>query len=453
MNRRFFLHHLLSLTILLVGVGFSTGDEPSWQAGFAKANITPASGLWMAGYAARDHAAEATMHDLWIKALALADDDGQKAVLVSLDLLGLPGTMYESTCNRLKERCGLDPAQIMLCSSHTHSGPVLRGALYDIYPLDDEKLARIEKYSAELETILVETIAKALAHMEPAQLAVGTASASFAANRRGLRYGATGAAPPVDHVVPVMSVRSAKGDLRTIVFGYACHATTLMAYEWNGDYPGFTQLALEERFPGTEAMFVAGCGADQNPHPRRSVELCQQHGLALADAVCEAMDEPMEPIAAELATAIDLIELPYGEQPTDEYLEQTAKGTNYAARWAGRLLKKKRTGQPFAKSYPTYPVQVWQLGDVQLVALGGEVVVDYVLALRERLGPNTWVAAYTNDVMAYIPSSRVRAEGGYEAGAFSVYGLPAMSWSADVEDRVLNTAERLAEQLDTAVAK
>jgi hypothetical protein len=335
----------------------------------------------------------------------------------------------------------------MFCSSHTHSGPVLRGALFDVYPLDDEQIDRIEKYSTELEPKLVETVAKALEEMEPAQLAVGTSSALFAANRRGLRSGATGAAAPVDHTVPVMSVRSAKGDLRAILFGYACHNTTLDIYQWNGDYAGFAQLALEERFPGTEAMFVAGCGADQNPNPRRSVELCQQHGLALADAVCEAMDTPMEPISPKLQTAIELIALPYGEQPSDEYLEKTATGSDYAARWARRLLKEKQEGQPFAKSYASYPVQVWKLGNFTLVALGGEVVVDYVLKLRERLGANAWVAAYTNDVMAYIPSSRVRAEGGYEAGAFSVYGLPATSWSPDVEDRILGAAGGLSERL------
>lgn len=450
MNRRFFLHCLLIQTILLVGADFSTGAESTWQAGFAKAKITPAPGLWMAGYAARDHAAEGTMHDLWIKALALKDNDGHKAVLVSLDLLGLPRSMYDNVCGKVEARCQLARADIMLCASHTHSGPVLRGALYDIYPLDDDQLARIEKYSTELENNLAETIAKALGEMEPARLSVGTSSASFAANRRALRTGATDDAAPVDHTVPVMSVRSAQGDLRAIVFGYACHATTLDICQWNGDYPGFTQLAIEERFPGVEAMFAAGCGADQNPHPRRTVELCQQHGLTLADAVCEAIREPMEPVSPKLVTAIELIELPFGEQPSDEYLEQTATGSNYVARWAKRLLQEKQAGRSFAKSYPAYPVQVWRLGDFRLVALGGEVVVDYSRALRERLGPNTWVAAYANDVMAYIPSSRVRAEGGYEAGAFNVYGLPAMSWSDDVETRILAAAERLSEQVDAA---
>ena len=453
MNKRLFLIYVPFLTIALIGIGTLPGAEPSWQAGFAKAKITPQAGLWMAGYAARDHAAEGTMHDLWVKALALADNDGHKGVLASLDLLGLPQSMYANVCRKLKKQCDLDASQVMFCASHTHCGPVLRGALYDIYPLDDDQLARIEKYSAALEDTLVETIAKALAQMKPAELAVGASETSFGANRRALRTGATGAAAPVDHAVPVMTVRSTEGDLRAIVFGYACHATTLMEYGWNGDYPGFAQLALEKRHPGTEAMFIAGCGADQNPNPRRTVELCRQHGQALADAVCNALDNPMEPIEPEIRTAISLIELPFGEQPGDEYLEKTAKGTNYLARWAKRLLKQKQAGEPFAKSYPTYPVQAWRLGDYQLVALGGEVVVDYVLTLREKLGPNIWVAGYTNDVMAYIPSTRVRAEGGYEAGAFSVYGLPAMSWSADVEQRIGGAVEKLCKQLEATAAQ
>lgn len=448
MRRRAFLSSVVFLVWGLVVTGWSVGAEPSWQAGLAKAKITPEAGLWMAGYAARDHGAEGTMHNLWIKALALADADGHKAVLVSLDLLGLPGAMYANVCGRIKDRCGLDRADVMFCCSHTHSGPVLSEALLDIYPLDDQQIARIEKYSAELESKLVDTVARALAKMEPVKLAVGSSSATFGANRRGLRSGATGEAAPVDKFVPVVAVRSEQGDLQAVVFGYACHATTLSDYEWNGDYPGFTQLAVEERFPGAQAMFVAGCGADQNPNPRRTVELCRQHGLALADAVCQTLQEPMEPVSSELATAIELIDLPFGEQPTDEYLEKTAQGNDYAARWASRLLKQKQAGQPFAKSYPAYPVQVWQLGDFRLIALGGEVVVDYVLKLRERLGPNTWVAGYSNDVMAYIPSARVRAEGGYEAGAFSVYGLPAISWGADIEDRILAAAEKLSRQLE-----
>lgn len=448
MRRRVFLLLIAVSTLFLGATAFAAGNEPAWQAGFAKAKITPEPGLWMAGYAARDHAADGALHDLWIKALALEDAKGRHAVLVSMDLLGVPQSMYANVCKRVEKRSGVSQAALMLCASHTHSGPVLRGALLDIYPLDDEQIARIEKYSAGLETTVVETVARALADLQSAQLAVGTSEATFGANRRALRTGATGDAAPTDPTVPVLSVRSDQGKLRTIVFGYACHNTTLDIYRWNGDYAGFAQLDLQSQHPGAEAMFVAGCGADQNPNPRRTVELCEQHGLALADAVSKALAGPMEPVAPKLKTAMKTIDLPYGEQPGVEQLKKTAEGSNYAARWARRLLAEIEAGKSFAKSYPAYPVEVWQLGQFRLVALGGEVVVDYALKLRSRLGENTWVAAYSNDVMAYIPSSRVRTEGGYEAGAFNVYGLPAVSWAPDIEDRIVNTVEALVAQLE-----
>ena len=74
-----------------------------------------------------------------------------------------------------------------------------------------------------------------------------------------------------------------------LLFGYACHNTTLGFYEFCGDYAGYAQQFLQEDYPGATAMFVMGCGADQNPYPRRTVELAQQHGRSLATAVEAAM--------------------------------------------------------------------------------------------------------------------------------------------------------------------
>ena len=103
--------------------------------------------------------------------------------------------------------------------------------------------------------------------------------------------------------------------------------------------------------------------------------------------------------------------------------------------------------RPFEDSY-SYPVQVWQLGDeLTWITLGGEVVVDYALRFKREYGPTTWIAVYTNDVMAYSPSRRVWEEGGYEAGAFEVYGLPALGWKGDIEKRVTASVARLVEKV------
>jgi hypothetical protein len=88
-------------------------------------------------------------------------------------------------------------------------------------------------------------------------------------------------------------------------------------------------------------------------------------------------------------------------------------------------------------TYP-YPILVWRLGSHEWIFLGGEVVVDYSLRIKRNLGSShTWVSAYCNDVMAYIPSKRVLKEGGYEGGgAMLYYGLPA-SWADEVEEAII----------------
>ena len=429
-----------------------------WKAGVAKANITPAEPIWMAGYGGRTKPAEGKVMDLWIKALALEDARGRRAVIVTSDTLGISQSIYINVCAAAKTRLGLEPEQLMLSASHTHCGPVLRGALYDIYPLDDERRSRIDKYSAGLETKIVETIGKALAELAPARVAAGQASTPFAVNRRNnreadvpklIQQGALKG--PVDHSVPVLAVFLPDGKLKAVLFGYACHNTTMDFYQWSGDYAGFAQLALEKSRTNAMAMFFGGCGADQNPLPRRQLALTERYGNMLASAVEEVLLAPPRTLSPELATAMETVTLNLGAAPTEAELEKLKEDKNASTqRWATRLLGDLKSGKQFIRTYP-YPVQVWRLGDQVLVTLGGEVVVDYALKFKMEFGPQTWVAGYCNDVMAYIPSLRVLKEGGYEGGgAHIVYGLPAYRWAEDVEELITASAQRLVKQVQTS---
>ncbi len=429
----------------------SCNEEVNWKAGTAKAIITPDKPLWLAGYGGREHPADGTIHDLSIKVLALEDSKGHKAVVLTSDLLGFPKIMYDSICSMLRENFGLARSQIMLTSSHTHSGPVLREALVDCYPLDDAQMSLIKNYSQALEKKIVATIAEALSEMRPARLSAGERICGFAVNRRNnreaeipqlLEQGDT-LKGPVDHSVPVLAVRTTEGQLLALAFGYACHNTTLSSYQWCGDYAGFAQIALEKKHPGTMAMFYMGCGADQNPLPRRSVELCESYGNMLAAAVDEVLEKPMRQISPSLRTSFEFVTLNFERNPTREELQTSASDSGIRGRWAQRLLKKMENGECFSTTYP-YPVQVWKLGDKQLwISLGGEVVVDYSLLFKSKYGPSTWVTGYANDVMSYIPSRRVFDEGGYESGALCVYGAPAEQWSPDVEGRIVASVQRL----------
>ena len=427
----------------------SQGD---WKAGAAKVKITPEKPMWLAGYASRTKPSEGTMHDLWVKALALEAADGTRGVVVTADLLGFPKDMYERIIERVNKEHGLQRSQVMLTASHTHSGPALSGVLTDCYPLDEQQQARIDEYSAGLADKVAAAIGEALGRMAPAALWRGQGSTDFGVNRRNnseaevvkLREAGKELKGPSDHDVPVLVVRSPEGKPLAIVFGYACHSTTLSGYEWSGDYSGFTQIALEQEHPGALAMFYAGCGADQNPLPRRTVELCEKYGQMLAKAVNGVLSARMQPVAPKLQTAFEFVEVGLEGVATTESLQEQSKtaGALYQRR-AARLGELIRQGVKFPTTYPI-PVQAWKLGDQQLwITMGGEVVVDYSLLFKQKYGPQTWVAGYSNDCMAYVPSERIWKEGRYEANAFYVYGVAADHWAPNIEQKLTAAVDRL----------
>jgi neutral ceramidase len=121
----------LALLLLagLLAAGRASGAEALWKAGIAKAIITPTEPLWLAGYASRTNAAQGKVMELWVKVLALEDAHGHRGLILTSDTLGIPQPMYQHVRAALKEKFGLDPAQVMLSASHTHCGPVLHGAL------------------------------------------------------------------------------------------------------------------------------------------------------------------------------------------------------------------------------------------------------------------------------------------------------------------------------------
>jgi hypothetical protein len=419
----------------------------------------------MAGFASRTKPAEGKEMDLWLKALALEDARGHRAVILTSDLLGFPQSIYRRTCAALKEKFGLEPDQILLTVSHTHCSPVLRDALYDVYPLDAVQVGLIEKYSDELEVKLVETVGKAIADLAPARLAAGQGTSGFAVNRRNNlepdapRLIAQGVLKgPVDHSVPVLAVYLPEGKLKAVLFGYACHNTVMDFNKWCGDYAGFAQLAIESSHPDANAMFFIGCGADQNALPRRQLALAARYGQMLAAAVEEALLAPPQTLAPELKTTMEMVTLNLGPSPTAAELEKLKDDKSpLTSRWATRLLADLKAGKPFIRTYPL-PLQAWQFGGQQLlITLGGEPVVDWALKFKQEFGPRTWVAGYCNDVMTYIPSLRVLKEDvpplaqsrwGYEgAHAMTVYGLPASRWADDVEDLVNAGARRLVQRL------
>ena len=429
-------------------------DALDWKAGVATVSITPSQPMWMAGYASRTKPSDGVLSELHAKALVVEDSAGTRAVIVTTDLIGIPRPLRQQVASAIETRHKLNPAGLLLNCSHTHCSPVVRDDLEMsvMYPLDAEQRQRVEAYFVELRDKLMGVIDLAIEDLKPAKLSYSHARCSVAMNRRLPTKDGFQNSPypdgPVDHDVPVLRVESPEGKLRAIAFGYACHNTTTALMQFNADYAGFAQTELEKAHPGATALFVMGCGGDQNPYPRGQIDWAITHGKTLSTAVEAALLPQPKPLRGPFKFEYKEIDLPFEQMTHDELTARRNSKDLFVKRRAEALLAEHAKQGKIRESYP-YPVQVLQFGgDLTMVTLGGEVVIDYALRLKRDLGPTpVWVAGYSNDVMAYIPSERVLKEGGYEGGgAMNFTNLPG-PWRAGVEDLIINATRDIVVRL------
>lgn len=399
-----------SLTTFLLLFFLSTvsraATEPDkdavWKVGVATTNITPDRPIRMAGYGGRKKPSQGTVEPIYAKAITFEDDKGKRSVMVTLDLIGVVTALREKVAKAVEEKYKIPGHALLLNASHTHCGPA--------YARDDAK----DYFDATAGKIIA-AIGESINNLTPAKITYSHARAGFAINRRypnpaGKFVNSPYPEGPVDHDVPVLRITATDDKLRAVVFGYACHNTTMGFRQIYGDYAGYAQKYFEQDHPGTTALFMMGCGGDQNPYPRSTLILAQKHGRSLAMAIEAALVTEQTPVLGPLHTSMKMIDL--------EYTTKNRAPLNY-------------------------PVQIIQFGnDVSLITLGTEVVIDYSLRIKRELGkrgPAIWVAGYSNLYSGYIPSKRVLREGGYEA---------SRPYKPEVEERIIATTHELFDRFN-----
>jgi hypothetical protein len=426
----------------------------AWKAGVARADITPCEPTPLAGYSGNTRMHVRVLHPIWIKALALTDEGGPAAVLVTSDLVGLSEKMISVIANNALTRYGIARERLILNASHNHSCPVTEDVLWLYYELTSAEALARDRYTAMVYAAYDQAIGNAIADLKPADLKFEQGLAGVAVNRRRARGPESRAlAGPVDQDVPVMTLMT-DGQVRAVVFGYSCHTTALSGLDISGDYAGFAQIAIERSFPGAVAMFVQNCGGDANPLPRlRGVhdgasELAAKYGDILGEAVCEVIKGQMTPLKGPFRAVMSEVQLPLQPGPTLEELRQRAPNLRGLPKRAFEHLIRQYETTGGTPSTLKYPVQVWRFGsELTYIALTGETVVDYSLKFKEAFGWNTtWVSGYNNDLLCYVPSLRVLGEGGYE-GATGMYEYGHRApFTKTVEENITVTVQELVKQ-------
>lgn len=420
-----------------------------WQVGLARESILPTEPMPLAGYFDRQGMWTEFTSDLNAKAMAVQDAAGNQAVLLTAEICGFTADLAEAICAKIQQRLGLGRASILLNGSHTHSAPLSMGPKFPMPHPDD---GTVERYFQQVVDKISGLAEAAFANMSPARLSWGSGVADFVINRRVFTENGVilGANPRglCDRTVPVLRVDGADGRMRAVVFGAACHNVTnpYDSLAIDGDYAGHAQAFIEQNLPGVQSMFVIGCAGDARPHPRGGNDLARRHGQSLGTEVLRVLCEELSPVSGPLRCALEYVDLTLQDVPREAIEKLRDEGIDYYEHFAKGALAILDRGERLPDVYRA-PFAMWQFGeDLTVVAMCGEVVVDYVPLIEQAIGPlRLWIAGYCNDVFGYLPSVKVLAEGGYETrGLYTGIGL----FAEDVQKQTIQAVERLARQVN-----
>jgi hypothetical protein len=391
-------------------------------AGAASVDITPPAGLMQCGFGARTQPATGAHDRLTARALVVGD-----TAIVVADVIGIDAAMSR----RIRARCRLVDARVVVAATHTHGGPVsMAGRLGG-----HEDAAWLRR----LEDGCVAALDAALAAARPAEFFVGVGGdPDVGRNRRQ-------AGGPVDRAVTLLRVRGLDGKWIAVMTAYACHPVVVGAWnrQWTADYPGYVRRRLEAAHPGALGLFLTGCAGDVNTGhtasasntlaetPTRSFGEAERLGERVAEA---ALAAPSVLLAVGTVTAAN------AECALGLARRESESNAELAARWRElcataepaqqpiftRWIEWAETtaGEPLAPVRERVTVLCW--GGLPIVALPGEIFAETGLAIRAGAGAPAFVVGYCEDNPGYIPPANAYAAGGYEVEeAHRYYDLPA----------------------------
>ena len=389
--------------VTLCLAGAAQEPAPSLEVGLATTTITPQGPVYMAGFASRTEQSTGVYGELQATCVVL-DDGATRLGLMAIDIIGV-GPVQIADIRQAAAEVGIAPECMMVNSSHTHCGPIFE---------------RNGDFPEMFKTRTCGLVAAAVADLRPATVQYTLSSCTMGISRRGLdAEGKASWRPAVDRAmdpdVPVLRIVARDGTTRVLLFGYACHPTTVGGLQVGPDYPMYARALLSDAFPGCVPVFLQGCGGDIKPRSLtaagrfdyESHDNLRELGHELGRAVLAGLCTGPAAVAGPLAGAAAMVAAPMKKDPS---------------RTSG------------------IEVQALRIGDLYLVGIEGEVCCGIGLRLKSELaGRRAWVCGYTNRRVGYIPAAASFPEGGYE--------VDCARHAAEAEHLLVAKATELVEEL------
>ncbi len=434
------------------------------QIGSARVDITPdlsgtagSGSVYLTGFVGRSGAARDVLHPIAVRAMIVEWQDRRIAV-VSLEVLELTPRHATALRHRIGNVLGTEPVNVCLCCTHTHYAP----AVFPLLECGDSSPG----YLRILDERIVQSVEQAAARLRPVRLVYGDASLDIGRNRRsgvrGDRGGADGLSPR-DSEVRVLAALDEAGQVRAMLFHYACHMVSISPEDnqVSGDLAGVASSILEQHI-GDEgaALFLNGCAGDINPRDefnKGSVNQTQTAGRLMAEAVTEALANA-RPIQSD--NGIDAAAMEVGlptanpDQAWKQQLDEVTASLGNAeldpmsvqarilrARQAFLTHRLAETAGGYPATVPSRLQRLW-IGELSLLAFSDEVFYEIGQEAVAAAGGLVWPVGYANGGSGYACTPAAYQEGGYEPVESNwFYDRPPLNATASKE--LLAAAARL----------
>ncbi|NOY43565.1 MAG: hypothetical protein GXP26_17230 [Planctomycetes bacterium] len=385
--------------------GTASDSEYNFNVGVGKVDITPAEEVTLAG-SPSPKKTSAVDTPLFVKAMVISAGE-QKLAIVTLDTLEYSTGLAVKALEHIEETTGIPTGHIIICASHTHSGP-----LFSYY--EDRLITSIGK-------------AVAIAVNDLAPCKIGTSQGNVegvSENRRVLidgeawnrwqlnpsergNYPAEG---PADPELNVLAAVGKDGKYKAVLYNYACHAANTRSALISADYPGHVQKYVEKHLGYEVAtLFLAGACGDVNPNYNLRREI---FGEKLGEEILESLRSIQLIVTPTLRIESSEDEMPGRELPEFKEAEISRK-------WPRQLEHYRRVFEEmYQRKRPAYKFLIHGIrigDDFAIITNPVELFCEIGMSIKESSPfKNTMVATLTNGSSGYVPTARSFELGGYE---------------------------------------
>jgi hypothetical protein len=404
---------------------YRTDGLPDVRAGSAQVDITPPIGTSLSGYFT-DRVSDAVADPLYARAVVF-DTAGERMALVSCDVICLTRDTVDAAKDLIVKQSGIAPERVLICATHTHTGPNTRRQGKQVIPVNTDWLDK-------LPGMIAAAVEAACTDMFDAVLVPGRqAENDFGSNRLGrMRDGAEvfgkdqaiGPAGPIDPDVLALAVREQDGTVRAMVVNHAMHADATGGNQISAGWPGKVCRTVAAVY-GDQAVtvFLNGCCGDINHHHWTTKRIASkgqlrtdQMGRAMAGLAINAveMGDPME--SAVIDGRLRRPRIPWYTRDEEMRAEVDALRAQETISPKDALVIDRFDEWPYDGQLADVTVQAIRLGDLMFIGLPGEIFTKWGLEIKHWSPAKfTFIAELANDWFGYIPTSDQAHRGAYGA--------------------------------------